>query len=110
MAQSLRLFPRLSPALPPPGASPALPLWLSPALPLPDASSAQPCPTSPRCVPRYTFGFYHEAALCNHQARLVNGWQDGSTGRYREQPFDANLFFTPRFACPTHHPPSRRWL
>ncbi|KAG2438381.1 hypothetical protein HYH02_010836 [Chlamydomonas schloesseri] len=30
---------------------------------------------------RYAFGFYHDLADCDGQVRLVNGWQDGSSGR-----------------------------
>eukprot|EP00798_Chlamydomonas_sp_ICE-L_P025729 gene25729-11388_t len=30
---------------------------------------------------RYAFGFFHEAARCEGYPRLVNGWQDGSSGR-----------------------------
>lgn len=31
--------------------------------------------------PRYTFGFYHNAADCENHTALVNGWPDGSSGR-----------------------------
>ncbi|KAG1673972.1 hypothetical protein FOA52_015728 [Chlamydomonas sp. UWO 241] len=43
--------------------------------------SARPCVATVTMPMRHAFGFFHESAGCNGMARLVNGWQDGSSGR-----------------------------
>lgn len=42
----------------------------------------RPCVGNAVMPLRHAFGFYHEVAGCSDRVRLINGWPDGSSGRW----------------------------